>query len=271
VAYTAEQKATAVAVIHQHGGMTNAALDAVEALLGKRVSTSTLHGWLSKTEPKSEPKSEKPKAKSETSATDDMLAESDLSPQRLAFVDAYFELNFNATKAAIKAGYSERSAYSQGQRLLKNADVAAEIKRRLSDRVMGEHEAYALMSDIARGTIEDFISIRHGGLNGWQIDLDKAQKAGKLHLVKKIKEHKDGTIEVELYAKDAALRDIGKHHGLWKDGVEINIDLTLLVAVVDAIRAARLEPSDIFNSLLVELDHAQRADAGATDSGTSQS
>jgi len=46
VAYTAEQKAAAVAVIERHGGMTSAAIDEVAALLGKRISTGSLHNWL---------------------------------------------------------------------------------------------------------------------------------------------------------------------------------------------------------------------------------
>jgi len=46
--------------------------------------------------------------------------------RRRAFVAEYL-IDLNATQAAIRAGYSKRSAYSQGQRLLKNAEVQAEI------------------------------------------------------------------------------------------------------------------------------------------------
>ncbi len=51
MAYTAEQKALAIALVNRHGGMTNEALAAVEAALGKRISTGTLHNWLSKSSP----------------------------------------------------------------------------------------------------------------------------------------------------------------------------------------------------------------------------
>ena len=37
-------------------------------------------------------------------------------------------IDYNATKAAIRAGYKERSAASQGSRLLKNAEVAARVR-----------------------------------------------------------------------------------------------------------------------------------------------
>lgn len=40
-----------------------------------------------------------------------------------------FLLDLNATQAAIRAGYSASTAYSQGQRLLKNVEVQAAIAK----------------------------------------------------------------------------------------------------------------------------------------------
>lgn len=47
--------------------------------------------------------------------------------RRRTFVEQYL-LSGNATKAAIAAGYSKRTAYSQGNRLLKNAEVKLAIR-----------------------------------------------------------------------------------------------------------------------------------------------
>jgi phage terminase small subunit len=41
--------------------------------------------------------------------------------------------DWNATQAAQRAGYSAKTAYSQGQRLLKNVEVRAEIDRLSTD------------------------------------------------------------------------------------------------------------------------------------------
>lgn len=49
------------------------------------------------------------------------------SPKQQAFVEAYCHNGFNATQAAITAGYSAKTAYSQGQRLLKNVEIAKAI------------------------------------------------------------------------------------------------------------------------------------------------
>ena len=56
-----------------------------------------------------------------------------LTPRQLAFVEEYV-IDRNATQAAIRAGYAKRTAYSQGQRLLKHVEVRAEIRARLAER-----------------------------------------------------------------------------------------------------------------------------------------
>lgn len=45
-----------------------------------------------------------------------------LTDKQTAFVREYL-VDLNATQAAIRAGYSERTAYSVGQRLLKNVEI----------------------------------------------------------------------------------------------------------------------------------------------------
>jgi phage terminase small subunit len=54
-----------------------------------------------------------------------------LTPKQQAFVDAYL-VEPNATKAAIAAGYSKKTAYSAGGRLLKNVEVSAALNKRVS-------------------------------------------------------------------------------------------------------------------------------------------
>lgn len=46
----------------------------------------------------------------------------DLRPQHMIFVTEYIKSG-NATQAAIAAGYSEKTAYSAGPRLLKNVEI----------------------------------------------------------------------------------------------------------------------------------------------------
>lgn len=55
------------------------------------------------------------------------MSNEELSAKQLLFVEAY---NGNATEAALKAGYSPKTAESQGCRLLKNVKVAEAIRAR---------------------------------------------------------------------------------------------------------------------------------------------
>lgn len=56
-----------------------------------------------------------------------------LTGKKQAFAREY-PVDMNATKAAVRAGYSEKTAYSQGQRLLKDVEVAAEIAAHIQAR-----------------------------------------------------------------------------------------------------------------------------------------
>jgi phage terminase small subunit len=60
-----------------------------------------------------------------------------LPAKRARFCEEYL-VDLNATQAAIRAGYNAKSAYSQGQRLLKDVEVAArieELEKKRSERV----------------------------------------------------------------------------------------------------------------------------------------
>lgn len=70
------------------------------------------------------------------------------------FADEYI-ISKNATKSAVKAGYSEKTAYSIGQRLLKKVEISEYIKKRteehFNERSMSIAEALAISASIARG------------------------------------------------------------------------------------------------------------------------
>jgi phage terminase small subunit len=53
-----------------------------------------------------------------------------VTPKQKRFCDEYL-IDCNATQAAIRAGYSEKTAYSIGQRLLKDVEVSTYIEERL--------------------------------------------------------------------------------------------------------------------------------------------
>jgi len=148
-----------------------------------------------------------------------------LSPKRKLFVDEYLR-DLNATQAAIRAGYSPKTAYSQGGRLLKFVEVSEEIKARLDDKAMRADEVITRLTSMARGDMGDFIDIES---MSYSLNLAKAKELGLTPLIRKVKDrivmtsNKDGeetethTLEVELYDAQAALALLGKYHGLFID------------------------------------------------------
>ena len=80
-----------------------------------------------------------------------------LNPQRRTFVASYLERP-NATRAAKAAGYSEKTARSQGQRLLTSADIRTALRLGWAEAGMGPEEVRARTEEVARSTLEDFFS-----------------------------------------------------------------------------------------------------------------
>lgn len=56
-----------------------------------------------------------------------------LTPKQQRFVDEYL-IDLNATQAAIRAGYSAKTARQIGERLLTNVDIQAALSARMKDR-----------------------------------------------------------------------------------------------------------------------------------------
>jgi phage terminase small subunit len=96
----------------------------------------------------------------------EQLLRARFTPMQRLFIEAYL-ISKNATKAAIAAGFSERSANNQGTRLMANDAIRAEIEARLASTF----DRYAITSDriirelakIAFGNIGDFIAVQDGG------------------------------------------------------------------------------------------------------------
>lgn len=145
-----------------------------------------------------------------------------LTKKQKAFIEFYLQ-EWNATQAALKAGYSERSAASIGNENLLKPEIDHEIQRRLSEMSMSADEVILAIGEIGRASIEDFIDIDDETGRLKNINFGKAKKAGKLHLIKSITPTANG-LKIELHDRMRALELIGKHHKLFVDRAEISGD-----------------------------------------------
>ena len=86
-----------------------------------------------------------------------------MNHKRKIFVSEYTKSG-NATEAAKNAGYSARTAYSTGQRLLKNVEVMEEIKKvqneALAKAELSVTDVVKLVKDIATGGKNETVRLR---------------------------------------------------------------------------------------------------------------
>ena len=94
-----------------------------------------------------------------------------MTDKQKSFVDNYLSNGFNATRAAISAGYSKKTAYSIGERLLKNVEIKFAIDARLkeieSKQICKAEELLKFLSSVVRGEISDNVSVQVGTGKGY--------------------------------------------------------------------------------------------------------
>lgn len=177
----------------------------------------------------------------------------DLNPKQAAFVREYL-IDLNATQAAIRAGYSAKTAEQQGSRLFRNVEVQATISEAqqaraerteiTADRVLAELAKLGF-SDIRKavtwranvtGMVEnDDGSERLACTNEVAlIDSDKIDD-NTAAAVAEITQTAQGGLKVKLHDKKAALELIGRHLGMWNDKLDVNVSGSL----ADRLAAAR--------------------------------
>ncbi len=154
-----------------------------------------------------------------------------LTPKQNQFV-AEYTVDFNATAAAIRAGYSEKTAGQVAHKMLQSPQIQKAVKEAISarerrtqitgDRVLKElaRVAFSDAGDYAR--VVDIQPKKKGGTPIQTVVLTPTEElsADQRAAVSGIKEGKFG-IEVSTYDKVKALELLGKHLGLFTEKISI--------------------------------------------------
>lgn len=164
--------------------------------------------------------------------------------QRL-FIEAYLCNGFNATKAAIAAGYSERSARSIGAENLTKPDILAELETYLAEISLSREEILTRLADLARADFANLLTVKEVPdlsailAQGEQskpaegterppvpmttvaeLDLLKAVQASQTYAIESVEYGKYG-LKVKLHDKLKALELAGRAKGLFREKVEV--------------------------------------------------
>lgn len=160
-----------------------------------------------------------------------------LNAKRQRFVEEYL-VDLNATQAAIRAGYSKKTAYRQGADLLKNPQIAEAITKANKDRSeRTKITADSVIEQLARFGFSDIRKIfdERGSLRSVS-DLpdDVAAAVASVEVVTRpgAEIDADGNREVEyvhkirMVDKIKPLELIGKHLAMWVERHEIEGNYT---------------------------------------------
>lgn len=169
-----------------------------------------------------------------------------LTEKQQLFCDEYL-IDLNATQAAIRAGYSERTAAAQAARLLTNVKIQEYIQKRKQDRVerteITQDRVLQELAVIAFSNAADYAAVvekqatfkcEDGSEIGLFDDdgspvmyrtvepvLTQNLTENQKRALAVIKKGRDG-FEVKPYDKIRALELLGKHIGMFKEKVEVS-------------------------------------------------
>jgi phage terminase small subunit len=152
-------------------------------------------------------KETKKKVEKESNALD----EYGLRPKQRRFCDYYIELG-NITQAAIRAGYSQKTARQTGQENMTKPVIKKYIDERMkeiqSKKIADQEEILALLTSIARGEVEEEVLMGVG-------------------MGEQTKTH------IEVSAKDRikAAELLGKRYAMWTDKLDLSGDLSMKIEV----------------------------------------
>lgn len=200
-----------------------------------------------KTAPATEPKKPAAPKKREAAAT-----ARELTPKQSLFALEYL-VDLNATQAAIRAGYSAKTAASQGERLLRNVEIQAEIAKARkareertavsSDRVLLEAARLALFDP--RKLFNDDGSPK--GIH--ELDDDTAAAVAGIEVLEQFEGSGRDRVFVgymkkyRIADKNSALEKLFRHHGLYERDNEQKTDpLTSLLHAIAGGNGSAFKP-----------------------------
>ena len=153
------------------------------------------------------------------------MAERGLTAKQERFIEEYI-IDLNATQAAIRAGYSERTAGSIGNENLQKPEIRSRIDQAIEERSIRtritQDDVLLELARVAFAKMADYIEWDNERIT---IRDSKSLNDDKLAAVLEINEsfgEHGRSLRIKLADKLGALRDLGKHFGLFVDRREVS-------------------------------------------------
>lgn len=173
----------------------------------------------------------------------------DLNPKQQRFVEEYL-IDLNATQAAIRAGYSAKTAQQMGSENLSKPVIAAaiaEAKAKRSARIeVTQDDVARELALLGFSNMLDYAEIQDDGLA--VVDLSKLTRDQAAAISEMTVEDREvegrrigNKVKIKLVDKRGALVDLGKHLGMFpnrheltgKDGGPVALSLAAVLEEID--------------------------------------
>lgn len=138
-----------------------------------------------------------------------------MNEKQVRFCEEYI-IDHNATQAAIRAGYKERSAYSQAHDLLRKPEIQEKIHE-----LAGKVSQNAIAS--AEEVLQHFTAVMRGEKFDQVVKRDEDGKMQKVDVVAKLSD------------RNKAAEALAKHYALLVEKVELTKQKTELAAEIEAV------------------------------------
>lgn len=166
-----------------------------------------------------------------------MAKKAKLTEKQQRFVDEYL-IDLNATQAAIRAGYSVKTANEQGSQNLAKLSIQQAIAEQMAERSkrtgINQDRVVLELAKIALVKMTDIVD------NQGRIKADASPDDLACIESVKYKESESDTgssveREVKIASKLKALELLGKHLGMWNDKLDVNITQPIVITGEDAL------------------------------------
>ncbi|WP_416389486.1 terminase small subunit [Otoolea muris] len=159
-----------------------------------------------------------------------------MTEKQRRFVDEYL-IDLNATQAAIRAGYSVKTAREQASQNLTKLNIQQEISEKMAERSkrtgVNQDRIVLELAKIAFVNAADVIDSDDATIKaGATADDTAAIQSVKVKVIP-TKEGEGVEREIRLNDKLKALELLGKHLGMWNDKLDVNVNIPVVISGED--------------------------------------
>ena len=160
-----------------------------------------------------------------------------MTEKQQRFVDEYL-IDLNTTQAAIRAGYSVKTANEQGAQNLAKVSIQQAIAEQMADRSrrtgVNQDRIVLELARIAFAKITDIVD-SEGKIKSTATDDDLACIESVKYKGSESETSSSVEREVKLSSKLKALELLGKHLGMWNDKLDVNVSIPVVISGEDAL------------------------------------